>query len=61
MQYRYVDPGGKCHTRRYGTLMVATLQPGDDDDDGVERRMGPEGTHSVCIRFQSVALMRAAS
>jgi hypothetical protein len=41
--------------------MVATLQPGDDDDDGVERRMGPEGTHDVCVRFQSVGLSTATS
>jgi hypothetical protein len=41
--------------------MVAPLQPGDDDDDAVEGRMGPEGTHSVCVRFQSVGLSRAAS
>jgi hypothetical protein len=57
-----VDPGVKCHTRRYGTFIVDPLQPGDDDDDhGVEGRSGPEGTHGVCVRFQSTALIRAAS
>jgi hypothetical protein len=62
MERRYVDPGVKCHTRRYGTFIVDPLQPGDDDDnDGVEGRIGPEGTHGVCIRFQSLALINAAS
>jgi hypothetical protein len=61
MKYRYVDSGEKCHTRRYDTFEVAPLRPGDDDDDAVERRMGLEGTHGVCARFQSIALLRAAS
>jgi hypothetical protein len=61
MKYRYVDPGGQSHTRRYDTFTVDPLQPGDDDDDDVEGRMGPEATHSVCVRFQSVGLIRAGS
>ena len=40
----------ESHTRRYDTFIVAPLRPGDDVD-GVEGRMGPEGTHGVCVRF----------
>jgi len=53
---RYVSQGGRYQARRYDTPIVAPLRAGD----GVQGRMGPEGTHGVWIRFRYVALTRAA-